>query len=117
ATISPAPAKRLLKGVVAIDSEAGPTEIAILADDTADPAYVASDLLSQAEHDPMAAAVLVTTSPSLADEVEAELDKQVSVTRHVERIRTSLSGEQSGIVLVDDLEQGLAVVAALTPSP
>ena len=105
-------AKRLLKGVVGIDSEAGPTEIAILADDTADPAYVAADLLSQAEHDPMAAAVLVTPSPVLADEVEAELDKQVSVTRHVERIRTSLSGEQSGIVLVDDLEQGLAVVDA-----
>jgi histidinol dehydrogenase len=105
-------AKRLLKGVVGIDSEAGPTEIAILADDTADPAYVAADLLSQAEHDPMAAAVLVTSSPTLADEVEAELDKQVSVTRHVERIRTSLSGVQSGIVLVDDLEQGLAVVDA-----
>ena len=105
-------AKRLLKGVVGIDSEAGPTEIAILADDTADPAFVAADLLSQAEHDPMAAAVLVTTSPALADEVEAELDKQVSVTRHVERIRTALSGRQSGIVLVDDLEQGLAVVDA-----
>jgi histidinol dehydrogenase len=105
-------AKRLLKGVVGIDSEAGPTEIAILADDTADPAYVAADLLSQAEHDPMAAAVLVTSSPTLADEVEAELDKQVSVTRHVERIRTALSGVQSGIVLVDDLEQGLAVVDA-----
>ncbi len=71
-----------------IDSEAGPTEIAILADDTADPAFVAADLLSQAEHDPMAAAVLVTTSPALADDVEAELDKQVSATRHVERIRT-----------------------------
>ncbi len=81
-------AKRLLKGTVGIDSEAGPTEIAILADETADPAYVAADLLSQAEHDPMAAAVLVTTSTTLADEVEAELDKQVSVTRHVERIRT-----------------------------
>jgi histidinol dehydrogenase len=105
-------AKRLLKGVVGIDSEAGPTEIAILADDTADPAYVAADLLSQAEHDPMAAAVLVTTSPALADEVEAELDKQVSVTRHVERIRTALSGQQSGIVLVDDLDQGVAVVDA-----
>ena len=105
-------AKRLLKGVVGIDSEAGPTEIAILADDTADPAFVAADLLSQAEHDPMAAAVLVTTSAALADDVEAELDKQVSVTRHVERIRTALSGEQSGIVLVDDLEQGLAVVDA-----
>jgi histidinol dehydrogenase len=105
-------AKRLLKGTVGIDSEAGPTEIAILADDTADPAYVAADLLSQAEHDPMAAAVLVTPSTTLADEVEAELDKQVSVTRHVDRIRASLSGRQSGIVLVDDLEQGLAVVDA-----
>ncbi len=105
-------AKRLLKGTVGIDSEAGPTEIAILADETADAAYVAADLLSQAEHDPMAAAVLVTPSTTLADEVEAELDKQVSVTRHVERIRTSLSGVQSGIVLVDDLEQGLAVVDA-----
>ena len=105
-------AKRLLKGVVGIDSEAGPTEIAILADDTADPAYVAADLLSQAEHDPMAAAVLVTTSPALADEVEAELDKQVSVTRHVERIRTSLSGRQSGVVLVDDLDQAVDVADA-----
>jgi len=105
-------AKRLLKGVVGIDSEAGPTEIAILADDSADPAFVAADLLSQAEHDPLAAAVLVTPSERLADEVEAELDKQVSVTRHVDRIRASLSGPQSGIVLVDDLEQGLAVVDA-----
>ena len=105
-------AKRLLKGVVGIDSEAGPTEIAVLADDTADPAYVAADLISQAEHDPMAASVLVTPSERLADDVEAELDKQVSVTRHVDRIRTSLSGRQSGIVLVDDLEQGLAVVNA-----
>lgn len=105
-------AKRLLKGIVGIDSEAGPTEIAVLADDTAEPAYVAADLLSQSEHDPMASSVLVTTSVRLADEVEAELDKQVSVTRHAERIRTSLGGEQSGIVLVDDLEQGLAVVDA-----
>jgi histidinol dehydrogenase len=105
-------AKRLLKGVVGIDSEAGPTEIAVLADDTADPAFVASDLISQAEHDPMAASVLVTPSTALADEVEAELDKQVSVTKHVERIRTALGGKQSGIVLVDDLEQGLAVVNA-----
>jgi histidinol dehydrogenase len=105
-------AKRLLKGIVGIDSEAGPTEIAVLADDTADPAYVAADLISQSEHDPMAASVLVTPSERLADEVEAELDKQVSVTRHAERIRTSLSARQSGIVLVDDLEQGLDVVNA-----
>ena len=105
-------AKRLLKGVVGIDSEAGPTEIAILADDSADAAYVASDLLSQAEHDPMAAAVLVTDSERLAGDVEAELDKQVAVTRHVDRVRTSLAGVQSGIVLVDDVEQGLAVINA-----
>jgi histidinol dehydrogenase len=105
-------AKRLLKGVVGIDSEAGPTEIAILADDTADPAYVAADLISQAEHDPMAASVLVTASLALADEVERELDKQVSITRHAERIRTALAGEQSGIVLVDDVAQGLDVVNA-----
>ena len=105
-------AKRLLKGVVGIDSEAGPTEIAILADETADPALVAADLISQAEHDPLAASVLVTPSEALAADVEAELDKQVSVTRHVERVRTALGGQQSGIVLVDDLEQGLAVVNA-----
>ena len=84
----------------------------MLADDTADAAYVAADLVSQSEHDPMAASVLVTPSERLADEVEAELDKQVSVTRHVERIRASLGGRQSGIVLVDDLEQGLDVVNA-----
>jgi histidinol dehydrogenase len=105
-------AKRLLKGRVGIDAEAGPTEIAILADDTADAAYVAADLVSQAEHDPQAAGVLVTDSPRLADDVEAELDKQVAVTRHVERIRTALAGQQSGIVLVGDLDQGLEVVNA-----
>jgi histidinol dehydrogenase len=105
-------AKRLVKGIVGIDSEAGPTEIAVLADETADAAYVAADLVSQAEHDPLAASVLVTPSETLADEVEAELDKQVSLTRHVDRVRTALSGRQSAIVLVDDLEQGLAVVDA-----
>ena len=105
-------AKRLVRGVVGIDSEAGPTEIAILADDSAEAAYVAADLLSQAEHDPMAASVLVTTSERLADDVAAELDKQVCATRHVDRVRTALSGTQSGVVLVDDLEQGLAVVDA-----
>jgi histidinol dehydrogenase len=103
-------AKRLLRGVVGIDSEAGPTEIAVLADDTADASYVASDLISQAEHDPMAASVLVTPSERLADEVEAELDKQVFATKHTERIRTALGGQQSAIVLVDDVAQGLAVV-------
>ena len=107
-----AAAKRLLRGVVGIDSEAGPTEILVLADDTAEPAHVAADLISQAEHDPMAASVLVTDSTHLADQVEAELDKQVFATRHTERIRTALGGKQSGIVLVDDMEQGVAVANA-----
>jgi histidinol dehydrogenase len=105
-------AKRLLKGIVGIDSEAGPTEIAVLADDTAEAAYVAADLISQAEHDVLAASVLVTPSERLADDVEAELDKQVHATRHTERIRTALTSQQSAVVLVDDLEQGLAVVDA-----
>jgi len=105
-------AKRLLKGIVGIDSEAGPTEIAILADDSADAAFVAADLISQAEHDPLAASVLVTPSEALAAAVETELEAQVAATKHFERIRTSLSGRQSGIVLVDDLEQGLDVVNA-----
>ena len=107
-----AAAKRLLRGVVGIDSEAGPTEIAVLADETADPAYVAADLVSQAEHDPAAASVLVTDSERLADEVVVELEKQVHETRHTERITTALGGPQSGIVLVDDLDQGVAVVDA-----
>ncbi|WP_189335747.1 histidinol dehydrogenase [Actinoplanes ianthinogenes] len=105
-------AKRLLRGVVGIDAEAGPTEIAILADETADPRHVAADLISQAEHDPLAASVLVTDSTALADAVEAELAVQVAATKHDERVRTALTGEQSGVVLVDDLEQGLAVVDA-----
>jgi histidinol dehydrogenase len=97
---------------VGIDAEAGPTEIAILADETADPRHVAADLISQAEHDPMAAAVLVTASETLADEVTAELDKQVFATKHTDRIRTALAGEQAAVVLVDDLGQGVAVVNA-----
>ena len=105
-------AKRLLRGRVGIDSEAGPTEIAVLADATANPDFVAADLISQAEHDPLAAAVLVTDSPELAEAVRRALEPQVSATRHVERVRTALSGEQSAVVLVDDLETGIAVVNA-----
>jgi histidinol dehydrogenase len=105
-------AKRLLKGEVGIDSEAGPTEIAILADDTADPGHVAADLISQAEHDPMAASLLVTPSETLATAVQAELGKQVPTTKHADRVREALTGQQSGIVLVDDLDQGTAVVDA-----
>jgi histidinol dehydrogenase len=105
-------AKRLLRGRIGIDSEAGPTEIAILADATADARFVAADLISQAEHDPLAASVLVTDSVALADAVQAELAPQVAATRHIDRVRTALSGQQSAIVLVDDVEQGLAVVDA-----
>lgn len=105
-------AKRLLRGKIGIDSEAGPTEIAILADGTADPAHVAADLISQAEHDPMAASVLVTDSPTLAQAVVAALEPQIAATKHADRIRTALSGPQSAIVLVDDVDQGLAVVDA-----
>jgi histidinol dehydrogenase len=105
-------AKRLLKGKVGIDSEAGPTEIMILADQTADPSYVAADLLSQAEHDPLAAAVLVTPSEDLADRVAVELEGQVLATKHTERIQASLSGRQSGVVLVDDLDQAVDVADA-----
>ena len=107
-----AAAKRALRGIIAIDSEAGPTEIAILADESAIAADVAADLISQAEHDVIAAAVLVTTSTQLAEDVEVELKKRVTATKHSERIRTALSGIQSAIVLVDSVEQGLDVVNA-----
>jgi histidinol dehydrogenase len=96
-------AKRLVMGRVGIDAEAGPTEILILADETADPRLVAADLISQAEHDPLAAAVLVTDSPELAAAVVPELDRQVAATKHGERIIESLSGQQSAIVLVGGL--------------
>jgi histidinol dehydrogenase len=107
-----AAAKRLVRGVVGIDSEAGPTEIAILADDTADPVHVAADLLSQAEHDTMAASVLVTDSAALLAAVDVEVERQVGLTKHVERVTAALSGTQSALCLVRDLEQGLAVVDA-----
>ncbi len=105
-------AKRMLKGLIGIDSEAGPTEIAILADASARADLVASDLISQAEHDVIAASVLVTDSLELAKAVEAELEKQVPATKHSERIREALGGNQSGIVLVRDLAHGIDVVNA-----
>jgi histidinol dehydrogenase len=105
-------AKRLLRGRIGIDAEAGPTEIAVLADATADPRHLAADLISQAEHDTAAASVLVTTSEELADAVDAELERQVRETKHVERISTALRGPQSGTVLVADLDDGVAVVDA-----
>jgi histidinol dehydrogenase len=107
-----AAAKRLLRGVIGIDAEAGPTEIAVLADATADPVHVAADLISQAEHDPLAASVLITDSAELADAVDAEVQRQVGLTKHVERITAALTGEQSATVIVSDIDQGLAVVDA-----
>lgn len=104
-----AAAKRYLQGTIAIDAEAGPTEIAIIADDSADPAFVAADLISQAEHDPMAASVLITDSEALADRVDAELKTQVDAARHVERIRTALGGRQSATVIVRDIDQAVQV--------
>ena len=107
-----AAAKRLLKGVIGIDAEAGPTEIAVLADDSADAEHVAADLVSQAEHDPLAAAVLVTDSPALADAVDAALVRRVAATKHSQRVGAALAGTQSAIVLVDDLDAGLDLVNA-----
>ncbi|KRE34521.1 histidinol dehydrogenase [Mycobacterium sp. Soil538] len=105
-------AKRICRSRVGIDSEAGPTEIAILADHTADPVHVAADLISQAEHDEMAASVLVTDSTALADATDAELAVQLETTVHRARVTAALSGEQSAIVLVDDVDAGLRVVNA-----
>jgi len=105
-------AKRLVQGVVGIDAEAGPSEIAILADATADPVYLAYDLISQAEHDDLAASVLITDSPELAETVDREIDARYTVTRNADRVAGALSGRQSGIVLVDDLEQGIATADA-----
>jgi len=107
-----AAAKRALRGVIGIDSEAGPTEIAILADESAIASEVAADLISQAEHDTIAAAVLVTPSEKLIDAVRAELEKRVALTKHRERIEIALSGIQSALVLVDSLDQGFDVVNA-----
>ncbi|WP_370333413.1 histidinol dehydrogenase, partial [Mycolicibacterium hippocampi] len=105
-------AKRICRSQVGIDAEAGPTEIAILADHTADPVHVAADLISQAEHDEMAASVLVTDSTELADATDAELARQLETTVHRERVTTALSGQQSAVVLVDDIDSGVRTVNA-----
>ncbi|GGC69532.1 histidinol dehydrogenase [Hoyosella rhizosphaerae] len=105
-------AKRICRSLVGIDAEAGPTEIAILADASASAHNVAADLISQAEHDVLAASVLVTTSVELADAVDRAVNDQISSTKHQERIASALNGEQSGIVLVSSLADGIAVVNA-----
>ena len=110
-----AAAKRLVRGVTGIDSEAGPPDILVIADTAAAPAFVAADLVSQAEHDELAAAVLVTDSAELADAVEALLNTLATTTTHAERVTASLGGSQSAIVLVDDLEQAAAFSNAFGP--
>jgi histidinol dehydrogenase len=105
-------AKRLLRDVVGVDAEAGPSEVAILADETADPVHVAADLISQAEHGELSASVLVTTAEPLVSAVDEELTRQVAETKHQGRIMAALTGRQSGAVVVDDLDAGLAVVDA-----
>ncbi len=105
-------AKRICRSQVGIDAEAGPTEIAILADHSADPVHVAADLISQAEHDEMAASVLVTTSAALADATDVEVAAQLQTTVHRERVTAALTGRQSAIVLVDDVEAGIRTVNA-----
>jgi len=107
-----AAAKRALRGLVGIDSEAGPTEVAIVADRSAKANEVAADLISQAEHDVIAAAILITDSPELADAVKIELGEKVEKTKHQDRIRSALSGKQSAIVLVDSIAQGVDVANA-----
>ncbi|CAM3506782.1 histidinol dehydrogenase [Nocardioides dubius] len=105
-------AKRLLRGVVGIDSEAGPSEIAIIADETAQPAFVAADLMTEAEHGGTSASLLITDSLELADAVDVELEKRVAAAPHGPRIAEALSGPQSAVVLVDDLDQAVEVANA-----
>ena len=104
-----AAAKRQLRGVIGIDSEAGPTEILIVADESANPRFIAADLISQAEHDQNAAAVLVTDSARLIEQVEAELLVQVGLAKNRDRIEASLGGIQSALVLVTDMSAAMAV--------
>jgi len=110
-----AAAKRLVRGHVGIDSEAGPTDILVIADDTADPLLVAADLVSQAEHDELAAAVLVTDSVRLADAVAARLVTLAASTTHSARVTAALGGQQSAIVLVDDLAAAAVFSNAFGP--
>jgi histidinol-phosphate aminotransferase len=109
-----AAAKRLLRGIVGTDGEAGPTEVAIIADGGADPAFVAADLIAQAEHDPLAACLLITTDAGLADLVDAELARQLETTRHAGRVKEALTG-QSACVLVASIDDALAVSDAWAP--
>jgi histidinol dehydrogenase len=109
-----AAAKRLLMGTIGTDAEAGPTEIAVIADHTADPGLVAADLVAQAEHDPLAACLLITTDDGLAGRVAGPLAARVASARHRERVETALAG-QAACVLVDSIDAALAVSDAWAP--
>ena len=107
-----AAAKRAVLGVVGIDAEAGPTEIGIVADENANPEYVAADMISQAEHDPNAGSVLFTHSEELASAVDKAIEQRAKETKHTERIHTALTGSQSAIVLTNSKEQSLEAANA-----
>jgi histidinol dehydrogenase len=109
-----AAAKRILQGQTGIDGENGPTEIAIIADHTADPAFVAADLIGQAEHDELAACLLITTDPGLPAKVDKELARQLPATKHKDRVETALRG-QAAYVLTDDIAAARAVSDAWAP--
>lgn len=102
-----ATAKRMVSGIVGIDAVAGPTEIAIIADAGANPEYLAADLIGQAEHDELAGSVLITDSEEIAAETQESLNRRVPRTKHAERVATSLTGRQSGIILTDGLDQSI----------
>ncbi|MGO2140683.1 MAG: histidinol dehydrogenase [Leucobacter sp.] len=110
-----AAAKRVVSGKVGIDSEAGTTEILVIADGSADPRFVAADLISQAEHDEAAASVLVTDSEEFAARVLAEVSARASKTQHADRVRTALEGPQSAVILVGDLATAARVSNAYGP--
>ena len=102
-----ATAKRMVSGIVGIDAVAGPTEIAIIADAGANPEYLAADLIGQAEHDELAGSVLIADSEEIAAETQESLNRRVPRTKHAERVATSLTGRQSGIILTDGLDQSI----------
>ena len=102
-----ATAKRMVSGIVGIDAVAGPTEIAIIADAGANPEYLAADLIGQAEHDELAGSVLITDSEEIAAKTQESLNRRVPRTKHAERVATSLTGRQSGIILTDGLDQSI----------
>ncbi len=106
-------AKQLLaaEGRIGTDGYAGPTEIGIVADDSADPAILAADLVAQAEHDELATAMLITTDPSLIDAVEAALEREIARTHHRQRVEVALAG-QGTVAIVDDIDHAVEVAEA-----